>query len=86
MDVLWLAGGESLIGRVGEDEGDGLALRKEGDEILFAPYNDKPMRWVPVADFVVLAEPDEDAPPENTDEGEAQPPESPFPRRRAAVE
>jgi hypothetical protein len=80
--VLWLAGPERLVGKVGEDEGDGLALRKEGDEILFAPYDSKPMKWVPVMEFVVLAEPDEDAPPEETSVEEVAESDSPFPRRR----
>lgn len=87
--VLWLAGSERLVGKVGEDEGDGLALREKGDEILFAPYDSKPMKWVPITEFVVLepsVEGDEDAgtddPPAELPAEEVQPPETPFPRRK----
>jgi hypothetical protein len=84
--VLWLIGAERLVGKVGEDEGDGLALRNEGNEILFAPYESKPMKWVPVTEFVVL-EPDPDGEshielPEETTAGEEAQPETPFARRR----
>lgn len=95
--VLWLAGDERLVGKVGEDEGDGLALRKEGDEILFAPCDNKPMKWVPITDFIVLDPPAEDdgghaeeppppaeeaPPPPEAAAAEAKTPETPFPRRR----
>jgi hypothetical protein len=82
--VLWLLGTERLVLKVGEDEGDGLALRKDGEEILFAPYNDKPMKWIAITEASVL-EPNpegEAEEPETTPEGEEAQPETPFARRR----
>lgn len=52
MDVVWIPE-DGLPGSVGEEQGVGLALRKEGDEILFASAAEKPCRWVSITEFVV---------------------------------
>lgn len=49
-DVVWIPE-DGLPGSVGEEQGVGLALRKGGDEVLFASADAKPMRWVPVTEF-----------------------------------
>lgn len=35
------------------DEGAGLAIRRNGEEILFGPRGESPLVWIPVSDFVV---------------------------------
>ena len=37
---------EPLYGFVGKETGVGVALRKDGDEILFASKQNSPLRWV----------------------------------------
>jgi len=76
MDIVWLLGDEKLFGKVGEDEGEGLALRNGGNEILFAPIG-KTLRWVAITEFSTIEEEAEG------EEGAEQPvEEAPFPRRR----
>ncbi len=42
---------EALYGFVGSETGIGIALRKEGEEILFASKQNSPLRWVPIEEF-----------------------------------
>ncbi len=42
---------EALYGFVGNETGIGIALRANGDEILFASKQNSPLRWVPVGEF-----------------------------------
>jgi len=42
---------EGLYGFVGKESGVMIALRKEGDEILFASRENAPLRWVSTSDF-----------------------------------
>ncbi|GEM_PF-6331955 len=42
---------EPLYGFVGKETGVGVALRKDGDEILFASKQNSPLRWVAVNEF-----------------------------------
>jgi hypothetical protein len=89
MDVLMLD--PWWVGKVGEDDGNGLALRDGGNEILFAARSWKTLSWVPAGSFTMNPEtlmtaedvlgdlPDDTTPPV------AEPPpeqRTPFPRRR----
>jgi hypothetical protein len=42
---------EALYGFVGKETGIGVALRGNGDEILFASKENSPLRWVPISEF-----------------------------------
>ena len=79
-DIMWIPGG--LIGSIGEESGAVLALRKGGDEALFASRDKKPCRWVPVTEFCV--DPDTIATVEDEfmeeDELDPPPPRAPFPQ------
>jgi len=41
------------IGCTANELGAALALRKDGNEILFAPKNGRPLRWIQTTEFVV---------------------------------
>jgi hypothetical protein len=42
---------EVLYGFVGKETGIGVALRKDGDEILFASKENSPLRWISINEF-----------------------------------
>jgi hypothetical protein len=78
-EITWIPGG--LIGSIGEEAGAVLALRKGGDEALFASRDKKPCRWVAITEFSV--DPDTIALVEDEYEEEEEaaspPPRAPFP-------
>lgn len=85
MDILWIHGG--LIGKSTtpdgkEDPGAILALRKGGDEALFASRSGRALAWMPVGGFVV--DPETILTPEDLGEEIVEEPQSraPFGVRR----
>lgn len=81
VNIVWLVGDEKLYGKVGEDEGDGLALRKDGEEILFAPIG-KTLKWVSITEFSTIEENEEEDEQDAAGAGAEAPAPTPFPRRR----